>query len=129
MGALTGQQNSIFDFLLGGQNADANRIAAQGDFSNALSDTAVAQADNQSSFFGGLFSDERLKEDVKKIGTIGDIGWYEWTWNKIAEKMGISGQPNYGVLAQEAIKRYPDAVHFTATGFMQVNYRKLMRAL
>jgi hypothetical protein len=133
IGAQQGQQGLINSLFLGAQNADANRINAQGQFSNALSNTAVNQADNQQGFFGGLisglFSDERLKENIKRIGSYGDISWYEWDWNDRAQAMGISDQPNHGVLAQEVLKRYPDAVIMTATGFMQVNYRALQRML
>ncbi len=66
--------------------------------------------------FGGGFSDERLKRDLKFVGTSpsgikiyrfryrGDSRWYE------------------GVLAQELLLTHPEAVVFASSGYMMVHY-------
>ncbi|MES2637554.1 MAG: tail fiber domain-containing protein [Pseudomonadota bacterium] len=61
-----------------------------------------------------LFSDARLKTNIKKVGThpLG-IGIYEY--DKFGER-------ERGVMAQEAEKVKPEAVTTHASGFKQVNY-------
>jgi hypothetical protein len=72
--------------------------------------------------FGALFSDRNLKDNIKRIGTLGDFNWYEWTWNKFAEMVGADKEPNYGVIAQEVEKLRPDAVSKGPMGYRRVNY-------
>lgn len=50
-----------------------------------------------------MFSDERLKKDIKKIGEHKGVNIYSWVWNKIANKLGMFGKSS-GVLAQEVRK-------------------------
>lgn len=47
-----------------------------------------------------MFSDERLKKDIKKIGEHKGVNIYSWVWNKIANKLGMFGKSS-GVIAQE----------------------------
>ena len=61
-----------------------------------------------------MFSDRRLKSNIKRIGThdIG-VGIYEYT---------MMGMPQRGVIAQEVQAVRPDLVKRHANGFLMVNY-------
>jgi hypothetical protein len=73
---------------------------------------------------GSLFaSDERLKENIKKIGEEKGHNIYSWTWNELAKSFGLTGD-SFGVLAQEVNKTRPDAV-ITDGGYMKVKYNML----
>lgn len=70
-----------------------------------------------------FFSDKRLKTNIKKLGTVNGINIYSWTWNKIAQSMGIDKKYPYnvGVMAQE-VKHIPGAVQEDKSGYLLVNY-------
>ncbi len=61
-----------------------------------------------------MFSDRRLKSNIKRVGThaIG-VGIYEYT---------MMGMPQRGVIAQEVQAVRPDLVKRHASGFLTVNY-------
>ena len=61
-----------------------------------------------------MYSDERLKTNIKKIGTY-DNGLNKYSFNY------VWGTPSTGVLAQEAIKVVPEAVREN-NGYYEVNY-------
>jgi hypothetical protein len=66
-----------------------------------------------------LFSDRRLKTDIKRIGTHSlGIGWYSWTYQKCA----LAGQEACGVMADEVATVMPQAVLKNADGYSMVNY-------
>jgi len=120
------------DTMLGLRQAEADRISAAGQSAQGL---AGASGGGGGSFLGGLaktalsflpFSDERLKENIKRIGSLGDLGWYEWDWNDKAIELGIKDQPTYGVIAQEVAKIVPNAIVMDASGYLAVNYRELL---
>lgn len=67
-----------------------------------------------------LPSDSRLKENIKHIGTENGHKKYKWTWNKLAENLGLVGEST-GVIAQEVEKTHPNAVS-VKNGFKHVNY-------
>jgi hypothetical protein len=61
-----------------------------------------------------MYSDERLKTNIKKIGTYDNgLNKYSFTY--------VWGTPSIGVLAQEAIKVVPEAVREN-NGYYEVNY-------
>jgi hypothetical protein len=76
---------------------------------------------------GGLFSDQRLKADIRLVGTdSAGINWYTWTWNAIAERLGVAIAPTVGVIAQEVIRQgFGHAVVEHRSGFLKVNYGRL----
>lgn len=61
----------------------------------------------------GLFSDRRLKRDVRKIGSYKGHNLYEY------EKFG---RREIGVMAQEVMATRPDAVMLHESGYYMVNY-------
>jgi hypothetical protein len=74
-------------------------------------------------FFGKLFSDSRLKEDVIKIGEIGGINIYKFKYKYDKSKTNI------GVIAQELLNtEYANAVSVDSkTGFYVVDYNILQQ--
>lgn len=91
-----------YDAQLGAYNAQ------QAGFGNLLG----AGAQLGSAF---LFSDRRLKSNIKRVGThpaLG-VGIYAYT---------MMGMPQRGVIAQEVQAVRPDLVRRHASGYLQVNY-------
>ena len=74
-------------------------------------------------YAAGMFSDRRLKKDIKLIGRIKGFNLYSWTWNIVAQKMGLTGK-TIGCMADEIFAERPDAVSIKNL-FMFVNYRSL----
>ncbi|MAD47921.1 MAG: hypothetical protein CMQ53_01060 [Gammaproteobacteria bacterium] len=73
--------------------------------------------------FGGIFSDQRLKTNIKKLGKQNGYNVYSWDWNETAKELNIDKKYPYnvGVMAQE-VKHIPGAVTEDANGYYLVNY-------
>ena len=71
----------------------------------------------------GMFSDRRLKKNIKLIGNVKGWNWYRWDWNTVAQKMGLKGSCQ-GCMADEVFVERPDAVIMKDL-FMFVLYPKL----
>jgi hypothetical protein len=71
----------------------------------------------------GLFSDEKLKDNITLVGQSKGHNVYTWTWNDIAKKLGIN-TPEIGVIAQE-VAHIPNAVFKHESGYLTVNYGAL----
>lgn len=71
---------------------------------------------------GGVFSDERMKENVEHVGRIKDVDFYEYDY------VGFPGR-RIGVLAQEIAKQHPNVVMQTDDGTFLVDYTKLANEL
>ena len=96
----------------------------------ALAPTETTQKANKAGGLlgkiGGLFSDERLKDNIKYEGkTKSGINLYSWTWNSIAKAMSIDS-PEFGVIAQEVMKVIPSAVSMDKSGFYKVDYSEVI---
>lgn len=79
--------------------------------------TGVANA-GIGAYKAGIFSDPRLKTNIKRIGTHpSGIGVYEYTY--------LWGEKSKGVMADEVRLVRPDAVTTTSTGYDMVDYSKL----
>jgi len=71
-----------------------------------------------------IFSDKRLKENIKSTGTENGHKTYSWDWNELAGKLfGLVGC-SFGVMADEIQITRPEAVSIR-DGFMVVNYGML----
>lgn len=66
--------------------------------------------------FSNLFSDIRLKSNIRFIGKRGRHNWYEYD---------IFGRHETGVLAQEVLHVEPSAVSLHDSGYLTVNYGAL----
>ena len=72
-----------------------------------------------------MFSDERLKENIQKVGEIDGIDIVKWNWNSTAKDLGINDN-TFGVIAQNVLVDHPEAVMMDySTGFYKVDYHKL----
>lgn len=123
-GGLAANQQAL-DATLGLREAENSRISATGQHSRALADVQGSSGGILGGAIGGLFSDARLKDNVTKIGTLGDHNWYEWEWNDEAKAVGADKQPNYGVIAQEILPDFPAAVSIDQ-GYLKVNYSMIV---
>jgi len=89
------------------------------------------QADaNQANFFSSLVgagatafaSDARLKNNITPVGD----GFYTWEWNDEAKRIGVDSDPTFGVIAQEVQKHTPEAVFESDSGYLMVDYSKVV---
>jgi hypothetical protein len=71
----------------------------------------------------GMFSDRRLKKNIKYLYQEGQWNIYSWDWNKIAEKLGLSGS-TIGCMADEVFPVEPKAVTIK-DGFLFVLYDRI----
>lgn len=72
-------------------------------------------------------SDIRLKTDIKRVGTFENgLPMYEWKWNAKAKEIGVENHPTIGVIAQEARKKFPNAVFEGSDGYLRVNYKEII---
>lgn len=72
----------------------------------------------------GLFSDERLKKNIKFIVNKNGHKTYSWEWNSLAKKLFNLIGSSRGVIAQEINKTNPEAITIES-GFMKVNYEMI----
>lgn len=98
---------------------------------NAANQQYQSQLASRASMLGSVFgsmgtaagmvamSDRRLKENVKRIGTLAN-GLATYVYNYIGDTA-----VKFGVMAQEALKVIPDAVVTLPNGYMAVDYRKV----
>mgnify|MGYP003651778690 CR=1 FL=1 len=108
--------------------AGIGQTMAQGQVAGAQAD--FAQSNQQRSQLMGLgqlglaaFSDIRLKENIKYIGTSEGQNWYSWDWNKEASNLGLSGK-DQGVMAHEVYESKPEAIG-ELDGYITVDYSQL----
>jgi len=96
------------------------RKASQGAIGEGLGNLAAAAIP----FIFG--SDERLKENIREVGTSSDgHTLYRWEWNEKAKELGVDSQVPFGVLAQEVLKTDPMSVVETDEGYYAINYKGL----
>jgi hypothetical protein len=88
-------------------SADQDAANAKNAFTNSVMSMA-----------GGMIpSDRRLKSNIRRTGTLpSGLGWYSYD---------IFGKRSEGVMAQEAMKLFPDAVGMHPRGFLMVDYSKI----
>jgi len=68
------------------------------------------------------FSDIRLKDNIKKVGTSRDgHNLYTWDWSEEGARLA-NGQPGFGVIAQEVLLTSPELITKGEHGYLKVNY-------
>jgi len=72
-----------------------------------------------------LFSDRRLKVNIRPAGRRNGISYYTWDWNDTARAIGVEGHPTYGVMADELMQTHPHLVRRGADGYLRVDYAGL----
>ncbi len=70
-----------------------------------------------------LASDIKLKDNLIRVGEANGFNWYTWTWNKLAESIGLTGNSD-GVIANEVQIKKPHLV-IEQDGYLAVNYEGL----
>tara|TARA_R110000850_G_C9996087_1_gene467981 strand:+ start:28283 stop:29293 length:1011 start_codon:yes stop_codon:yes gene_type:complete len=125
-----GQQATQTGAQLGQQSA--NNISSLAQNTGQAQSSGIlagqqANAGTASSLIGlgsMLFSDARLKDNLVKVGEMeSGLNIYTWTWNDLAKDI-VGEQPEFGVIAQEAEKLFPNAVS-EENGYLHVNYAEL----
>jgi len=88
----------------------------------------AASAATTAAAIAGLFpSDERLKENITKIGVHKNgLNIYSWDWNETAREFDdeLLGS-EFGFIAQEAQQVYPEHVYKHSSGYLMLNYEGL----
>ncbi len=95
-----------------------------------IAQRGAVQQGNQQAQTGGaiigalasLFSDERLKTNIVKMGEYKGYNAYKWQWSDEMPVESMRGTEGYGVLAQEVMDKQPEMVHQDASGYLKVNY-------
>ena len=124
-----------------GLSIEQARSAAQA--SSAQGGAALAQAGTKAgnSFFqdlllaaaggasqgyaAGKTSDRKFKTNIKKVGQLASgLNTYFWDWTEEAKKF-VGNQMTFGVMAQEAIEVFPEAVSMHPDGYLQVDYARI----
>ena len=71
-------------------------------------------------------SDIRLKENIVKLGKYNSgLNMYTWDWNEEGKKIAHPDQPTVGVMAQEAMLVFPEAVMKGDDGYLRVDYGRI----
>lgn len=124
LGALTGAGSAN----MGQQSAMTNAMGETlGGIGNIGLSKAAADSQRMGNAIGtvgslfAMFSDERLKTNINKIGDKNGLPYYEWEWNETAkDKFGLTGKQK-GHMVSDVELKYPDAVK-ERDGYKTVNY-------
>jgi hypothetical protein len=74
-------------------------------------------------FIGGLFSDPKLKENMREIGQVADLTMYQWDWkDEVPEQYK---DMTVGFNADEVEEKYPNRIVYFG-GFKAVDYTGLI---
>jgi len=130
--AIAAQQSSIGQTLGQGQLA-AGTAYSQGQVASGQAWQAGMQGIGNNlmgtanlginAYSAGMFSDRRLKENIKKIGEYKGFNIYSWDWNIVAQKMGMLGS-TIGCMADEVYTQAKEAVSIKNL-FMFIDYSKI----
>ena len=74
-----------------------------------------------------LFSDERLKEDIKLVGEIAGQNLYTWNWRDTNETKSFAGDAGIGFIAQEVEKNLPQAVTTDKSGYKKITLAEIFK--
>jgi hypothetical protein len=103
----TGQAAALAGGIVGGANAEAQGAQNLLNLGGALG--------------GAIFSDPRLKQNIKHTGIENGFNTYQWSWNEKANDIGLFGGSN-GVMADEVKLINPAAIVNDESGYMKVDY-------
>lgn len=110
---------------IAGLTSGIGQTLAQGQIGAAQNRLQGSQANRQNlmnlaSLGLTAFSDRRLKNNIKKVGTENGFNVYTWDWNEKAKSLGLEGSGK-GVIADEVKQVKPEAVK-RHQGFDTVDY-------
>lgn len=70
-------------------------------------------------------SDRKLKTNIRKVGKLASgLNTYFWDWKEEAKQF-VGNQITFGVIAQEAMEVFPEAVSMHSNGYLQVDYSRI----
>ena len=101
-----------------------------GNEARRASDRATSKTNKSNiigSVLGGLFSDPRLKENIRKVDKIGPLDLVQWDWSKEAKPI-VKDMPTHGFLSTQVKEHYPEFVHQYG-GFDVIDYPNLIEHL
>lgn len=117
-----GGQNNAYDSAYSGKVY--NDLLTRQRNANVVQGLFEAPATGFSSFTNSFFSDKRLKENLKKVGTLDNgLNVYEGNYKK---ETGLDTRPQLFLIAQEVKKKNPDAVT-KVDGYLAVDYSKAVK--
>ena len=119
---MVAQQTGAIGTTLGQGQIAAAQALQSGDQQVAGNLMGMANLGIQA-YSSGMFSDRRLKKNIKKIGEHKGFNLYSWDWNIVAQKMGLTGK-TVGCMAEEVFSIRPEAVSIKNL-FMFVHYNKI----
>lgn len=124
------------DLVNQGLAIEQARSAAQQGSAQAGAALAQAGTPAKNSFFSDLVmesakayaaskSDKKLKTNIRKVGQLASgLNTYFWNWTEEAKKL-VGNQMTFGVIAQEAIEVFPEAISKDSNGYLQVDYARI----
>lgn len=77
---------------------------------------------------GLMFSDSKLKTNIREAGTVGPLTVYEWDWIPELKALGIEPEMTRGFLAEEVEEVFPRHVHQVGP-FKAVDYHAVLDKL
>lgn len=101
---ITGDQDlAMFREMLNAnmEQADKNRESALWG--------SLIQAGGSAAGAAIMASDRRLKVDIRKVGRAAGLDIFSFRWSKVAQVFGAHDRVQYGVMAQDVAKVYPEA--------------------
>lgn len=104
--------------ILGGPTTLGSSFSTSADWARAWSESfgeSSASSESSSKSMSLGFSDRRLKQHIKRIGTVCGHAWYRWQY--------LWGEWSTGVMADEVPEEF---VHIHPTGFAMVDYEGLL---
>lgn len=111
---------------IGGTLAAGNTAAAQArqqGTQNMINNSMGIANLGLQGYAAGLFSDIRLKKNIKRVGRRNGFNWYTWDWVANAKVLGLTGSSE-GVLAHQVYEKHPEAIG-VREGFLTVMYDAL----
>jgi hypothetical protein len=121
---ISGIEASLMGLGLTAEQARAAASLGAGQLATAPYATAAdmqqRQQEANAGFFGALAG---LKENIQHVDTLSNgINVYTWEWNDNALNTNIPKGTTRGVMAQEVLEQFPEAVLTHDSGYYMVNY-------
>lgn len=114
------------DILSGKGFLDTNRKVIEADPAIRLLKKGVSK-DPVMKGLKKLFSDERLKEDIKLVGEIAGQNLYTWTWRDTGVTQSFAGDAGIGFIAQDVEKNLPHAVTTDKSGYKKITLAEIFK--